>query len=43
MLCLALAPIGLVDPAHVPNPTDVLSEVRHLRRVDEADGEQGEA
>ena len=32
-----------VDPAHVPNPTEVPSEVRHLRRVDEADGREGEA
>ena len=32
-----------VGQAHVPNPTGVPSEVRHLRRVDEADGGQGEA
>ena len=45
-LCRGLAgAIGAlqVDPAHVPNPTEVPSEVRHLRRVDEDDGEEGEA
>ena len=45
-LCRGLAgAIGAlqVDPAHVPNPTEVPSEVRHLRRVGEDDGEEGEA
>ena len=45
-LCRGLAGvIGAlqVDPAHVPNPTEVPSEVRHLGRVDEDDGEEGEA
>ena len=28
---------------HVPDPTDVPSEVRHLRRVEEDDGGEGEA
>ena len=32
-----------VDPAHVPNPTEVPSEVRRLRRVGKDNGEQGEA
>ena len=32
-----------VDPAHVPNRTEVPNEVRHLRRVGEDDGEEGEA
>ena len=34
MLCLALLPIGLVDPAQVPNLTGDLSGVRHVRRAD---------
>ena len=45
-LCRGLAgAIGAlqVDPAHVPNPTEVPSEVRHLRWVGEDDGEEGEA
>ena len=45
-LCRGLAgAIGAlqVDPAHVSNPTEVPSEVRHLRRVGEDDGEEGEA
>ena len=32
-----------VDPAHVPNPTEVSSKVRHLRLVSKDDGEEGEA
>ena len=45
-LCAGLAgAIGAlqVGQAHVPNPTEVPSEVRHLRRVDEADWGEGEA
>ena len=34
MLCLALLPIVLADPAQVPNLTGDLSGVRHMRRVD---------
>ena len=47
MAFAAGAAIGALqaDPAHVPNPTatEVPSEVRHLRRVNGADGGQGEA
>ena len=47
-LCVGLALAGAigalqVDPAHVPNPTEVPSEVRHLRRVYDDDGGQGDA
>ena len=45
-LCVGLAgAIGAlqVDPAHVPNPTEVPSEVRHLRWVSDDDGGQGDA
>ena len=34
MLCFALLPIVLADPAQVPNLTGDLSGVRHVRRVD---------
>ena len=34
MLCLTLPPIGLVDPAQVPNLTGDLSGVRRMRWVD---------
>ena len=34
MLCLALPPIGLADPAQVSNLNGDLSGVRHVRRAD---------